>query len=139
MQQQQGEMFVGPWESYLEALKDDVKHLGGSKAVGAWFIPEKSVEAQRGYVNDRLSPERRERFSEEQENLIMRRAIQARGYSAAHWYRCDALGTERPKPNDPETERERAQRAFAGAVDSLGRAIEELKRQGVSIPLRNVA
>lgn len=102
--QTQGEMFIGPWESFLKALKGD----------------------------------RRERFTEEQENLIMRRAIQSRGYSAGHWHRCDMLGTERPKSSDPETEKDRAMRAFVLAAGSLERSVEALKRLGVNLPVRSV-
>lgn len=135
---QQGELIIGPWESRAEALRDDIKALGGSKAVGAWFIPEKSVEAQRNYVNDRVSDDRRERFSDEQLELIRRRAIATRGYSASFWHECDVLGVERPKAKDPETERERAMREFVAAVDRLDRVRQDLQRQGVSLPLRSV-
>ena len=127
-----------PLESYLEALRDDVKALGGSTAVGAWFIPEKSTEAQRNYVNDRLSAGRRERFSDDQVQLIMRRAVARRGYSAALAYLCDAVGMERPKPKDPNAERERAMARFVEAVGGLERSVAELKRFGVTIPLRSV-
>jgi hypothetical protein len=126
----QQELLIGPWESFLDALRDDVKALGGSTSVGAWFNPEKSQQAQRNYVNDRLSDERRERFSDEQLELLMRRAIQRRGYSAAHWYRCDVLGTERPRPKNPETEKERAMAAFVQAAATVKGAVEELKRLG---------
>jgi hypothetical protein len=131
-------LVIGPWESRADALRDDVKALGGAKEVGAWFIPEKSVEAQRNYVNDRISENRRERFQEDQVELIMRRAIDKRGYSAALWHECDVLGVERPKAKDPESERDRAMRSFVAATKSLERSIEEVKRLGVAIPLRSI-
>lgn len=127
-----------PLESYLEALREDVKALGGSTAVGKWFIPEKSDEAQRNYVNDRLSSGRRDRFSDDQVQLIMRRAVARRGYSAALNYVCDVVGTERPKPKDPNAERERAMARFVEAAGSMQRVAEDLKRLGVTIPLRSV-
>jgi hypothetical protein len=135
MEEKQGELQLDSW---LEGLRDDVKALGGSTSVGKWFIPEKSDEAQRNYINDRLSGNRRERFSDSQIELIMRRAVQRRGYSAAHYYLCDALGTERPRPKNPEAERARAMERFADAVERLQVAAEELKRRGVTIPLRSV-
>lgn len=133
-----GEQQELPLESYLEALRDDVKALGGSTAVGGWFIPEKSDEAKRNYVNDRLSAGRRERFSDDQIQLIMRRAVQRRGYSSAHYFLCDAIGTERPKPKDPEAARERAMARFAEAVERLDHATAEVKRLGVNFTLRSV-
>ncbi len=135
---QQVELIVGPWESFLEALRDDVGALGGPKAVGEWFQAEKSIEARRNYVNDRLNCERRERFSEEQLELIMQRAVKARGYSAAHYYLCDRLGTERPKIKDPESERDRAMAAFVQGARQMERVVEELKRLGVQMPFRSV-
>lgn len=134
-QEHQGEL---PLDSYLEALRDDVKALGGSTSVGKWFIPEKSDEAQRNYINDRLSSGRRERFSDDQVQLIMRRAVQRRGFSLAHYYLCDAIGTERPKPKDPEAERQRAMARFAEAVDRLQGTADDLKRLNINIPLRKV-
>lgn len=127
-----------PLESYLESLREDVKTLGGSTKVGAWFIPEKSQEAQRNYVNDRLSSARRERFTDDQVELIMRRAIQARGHSDALNYLCDRLGMERPKPKDPELERRRAMERFAEAADRMSAAVDDIKRLNISMPLRKV-
>lgn len=135
-QQEQGELELGG--TFLEALRDDVKALGGATSVGAWFIPEKSQEAQRNYVNDRLSAARRDRFSHDQVELIMRRAVNRRGFSAAHFYLCDAIGTERPKPKDPAAQRERAMERFSAAAELLDKSVEELKRLNVTLPLRKV-
>lgn len=135
---QQGTLLQGPWDSFLEALRDDIQALGGSSKVGSWFIPGKSQDAQRNYVNDRLNADRRERFADDQQELIMRRAVESRGYSAALFYLCDAIGTERPKAKNPETERDRAQRAFIDAAQSLERAVGDLKRLNVTLPFRSV-
>lgn len=130
---QQQELIIGPFDSFLEGLRDDVKALGGSTSVGKWFIPEKSQDAQRNYVNDRLSSERLARFSDEQIELIMRRSVTLRGYSAAHLYLCDSLGTERPKAKNPETERERAMERFRESAALVKSAVEDLKRLGVPL------
>lgn len=134
-EQEQAEL---PLDSFLEGLKEDVRTLGGSTKVGRWFIPEKSDEAQRNYVNDRLSAARRERFTDDQVELIMRRAVQSRGSSGALNYLCDRLGMERPKPKDPELERRRAMERFSEAADRMYSAVEELKRHNISVPLRKV-
>jgi hypothetical protein len=129
------ELVIGPWDSYLDALRDDVIAVGGSKEVGEWFWREKTPEARRNCVNDRLNAERRERFTDEQEQLIMRRAVQKRGYSAAHYYRCDVLGTERPKALRIEDQQEKAQREFVEAVARFERSVQTLKALGVVVPI----
>lgn len=134
---EQGELELGG--TFLEALRDDVKALGGATAVGAWFIPEKSQEAQRNYVNDRLSAARRDRFSNDQVELIMRKAVNRRGFSAAHFYLCDAIGTERPKPKDPDAQLARAMQRFVDAAEGLNASVDELKRLNVALPLRKVS
>jgi hypothetical protein len=128
---EQESLFVGPWDTFLEALRDDVVAIGGSKDVGEWFWREKTMEARRNCVNDRLNAERRERFTDEQVELIMRRAVQKRGYSAAHFHRCDVIGTERPKAVRLEDEQARARQDLAAAAQSLERAAERLERLGV--------
>jgi hypothetical protein len=138
MNQQQAELFVGPWDSFLEALRDDVNACGGSKEVGEWFWKEKSTEARRNCVNDRLNAERRDRFTDEQVELIMRRAVQKRGYSAAHWYRCDVVGTERPKAVRLEDEQARARQQLVQAAEQVQRAVEQLAKLGIPVNLRNV-
>jgi hypothetical protein len=90
------------YEGFYDALRDDVQACGGGKVVGHWFWPEKSVEAARARLADALNPERRERLSDEQERLIMRRAREARGFSAAICFLCDDTGFERPKALPPK-------------------------------------
>lgn len=92
------------YDTYLEALKDDVTACGGAKEVGQWFWPEKTFENRRNRVNDRLNAERDERFTNDQERLIMRRARERRGFSAAICFLCDDAGFERPKPKHPKDE-----------------------------------
>lgn len=104
------------YESYLDALKDDVMACGGSKVVGQWFWPDKLFETARNSVNDRLNSEKRDRFNDDQVRLIMRKARDARGYSAALNYICDETEFERPKPKNPKDEalalQERAERTL---------------------------
>lgn len=130
----QQKLFPDRYDSYLEALRDDINALGGPKVVGEWFAREKSPEAQRNWVNDRLNIARRERFTDEQERLIMRRAREKRGYSAAVYCICDETGFERPKAIEPEDERAKAMRDFTQAVEIMSRHVERLERLGVKIP-----
>ncbi len=113
------------YDSYLAALRDDVDACGGPKEVGGWFWPEKTVENRRNRVNDRLNSDRGERFTEDQERLIMRRARERRGFSAAVYSICDDTGFERPKPKNPKDEalelQSRAERTLAELKQILDR------------------
>ena len=120
------------YDSYLEALRDDVNVCGGPKEIGRWFWPEKSIDAARNMVNDRLNSDRRDRFGDDQERLIMRKARERRGFSAAISFVCDDTGFERPKPKEPEDERARLQREFIAAVNRQERLIEEIRRLPVA-------
>lgn len=109
------------YESFQEGLRDDVNAIGGAKAVGAMLWPEKDPLAARNKVNDCLNIEKRDRFSEEQEDLIIKLAREKRGFSAGLYARCDATGFERPKPKDPEDEHAKRQREFIAAVKTIER------------------
>jgi hypothetical protein len=100
------------YDSYLEALRDDVVALGGPKVVGKQLFPEKEVEAARNTLNDCLNIARRERLTDEQERLIMRRARDSRGFSAALYFLCDDTGFERPQPKEIEDELARMLREY---------------------------
>lgn len=119
------------YDSYLEALRDDVNAVGGPKAVGETFWPEKSVEARRNSVNDRLNSDKRDRFSDEQERYIMRAAKRARGFSAAICFIADDTEFERPKPRSADDDRAQALRTIAAASGDLKRALEVIERVGI--------
>lgn len=116
------------YENELDALRDDVAACGGSKEVGHWFWPDKSVEAARNEVNARLNVERRERFTDDQKRLVMRRARERRGFSATVFYICDDTGFERPKPLNPVDELALLQRAFVDSVADQRRVLERMER-----------
>ena len=124
------------YESWLEALRDDVRALGGAKVVGAQFWPEKSVEAAKNKLNDALNEERRERLSDEQERWIFRAAKERRGFSAALFFLCDDAGFKRPEPKDPMSEAAQLQRDFIQAVRTLKHIEERIAR--ADVPLQAV-
>ena len=128
------------YESYLEALRDDVMALGGPKVVGPWFWPEteKSVEAARNALNDCLNAARRERLTDAQERLIMRRAREVRGFSAAIYYLCDEAGFERPKAINPEDEQAKLMRDFNRNVENLHKLAERIQQNGGPAALKVV-
>ncbi len=100
------------YQSYEEALLNDVKALGGLQTVGKWFHPEKDPITAGRTLADKLNPNRRERLTDEQERLIMRRARDSRGFSAALYFLCDDTGFERPQPKEIEDELARMLREY---------------------------
>ena len=107
------ELFYESWE---ESLKDDIKAIGGTKAVGKMLWADLDQDLARNRLNDRLNPERRERLAESQERLIMRLAREKRGWSAAICYLADETGFERPKSKVPEDELTELIRQFTASV-----------------------
>ena len=116
------------YDSFRDALRDDVQALGGPKEVGRILFPEKPVDQARNALNDRLNVERRERLSDEQEQMIMRLARERRGFSAAICYLCDAAGFERPRALNPEDERAKRERELIETIRTAERLTEELRR-----------
>ena len=116
------------YDSELEGLRDDVNALGGPKEIGRWFWPEKSIEAARNMVNDRLNAERRDRFTEDQRRLIMRKAREKRGFSATLNFICDDTGFERPRAKNPEDEAAALQRRYIESVNLQRQIADRLER-----------
>lgn len=116
------------YENFYEALSDDVKAVGGLKAVGKLFYPEKDAASAGRALADKLNPERRERLTDEQERLIIRQAREARGFSAALCFICDDTGFERPRALNPENEQARLQREFIAAVHEAKHLGDRLER-----------
>jgi hypothetical protein len=123
-------MSAGPelfYESWEEALKDDIKALGGTKAVGKMLWPDLDIDLARNRLNDRLNTDRRERLSDTQERMIMRRSREARGFSAAMFYLVDDTGFERPKSRAPRDEMTELQRQFVDSVKQQAKIVERIE------------
>lgn len=114
------------YESWHDALKDDVKAAGGLQTVGKIFRADLDKDAAGRWLADRLNPDRRERLTDTQERLIMRLATKARGFSAALCHVCDDVGYTRPEPKKLEDERAALQRDFVAAVKTADRLAEKL-------------
>ena len=115
------------YESWLDALKDDVRALGGAKVIGCILWAEKDPLSARNRLNDCLNPERRETLTHEQELLIMRKAKDQRGFSAALFHLCDEIGFERPRAKDPYDETAALQREFIEAIKRQERIAQRLE------------
>lgn len=119
-------------ETLLDALREVVHVLGGTKAVGAKMRPEKGADTAGKWVSDCLNADRAERFDPEQV-LYLLRAGRAAGRHAAANYLMREAGYADPTPVEPEDERARAQRDFEAAVKTLGTVTDRLARLGVKV------
>lgn len=115
------------YEGWYEGLRDDVRAIGGTKAVGCLLFPEKDPLAARNKLNDALNAERRERLTQEQETMVIRLARERRGYSAALYWLCDEAGFKRPEPRDPLDEAAELQREFIESVNRQERIAARLE------------
>ena len=120
------------YESFTAALRDDCKAIEPSRAwakvVGKLLFPEKDPESAARALDDKLNPNRRDRFTDEQERLIMRKAREARGFSAALNFICDDTDFERPKARDPADEMAELQRRYIDSVAEQRRIAERMER-----------
>lgn len=96
------------YDGYCAALRDDCKAIepteAWAKVVGKMLFPEKEILAARGALLDKTNPEKRDRLTDEQERLIMTKAREVRGFSAALYHICDCTGFERPRAKAPKDE-----------------------------------
>lgn len=125
------------YESFDDALLDDVKAIGGLKAVGKMFKPEKDAVTAGRWLADCLNTGRRERLDDEQERYIMRLAKRERGFSAALCFICDDTEFERPKAKSPDDERAATMRTIAETTVTLKRALDTIDRL-THTPLQSV-
>jgi hypothetical protein len=96
------------YEGYREALRKDCQVIeptpAWAKVVGKLLFPELDPDAAGRRLSDKTNPHREDRLSDEQERLIMRLAVERRGYSAAHDFITDEIGMERAKPKERRDE-----------------------------------
>ena len=116
------------YESYEEALRDDVRACGGLKMVGKLFFPEKDTVGAGRALADKLNEARRERLTDEQERLVMRMAKERRGYSAAFHFICDDIGCERGRPLTPKDEAAELQRRGMDLVREMRSVADRYER-----------
>lgn len=121
-------------ETFVEAIADCVRALGGNKKVGAMLWPEKSIEDARRTLLDSLNPERANKLSPEQVLLILREARKVNCHAALA-YMAHACGYADPQPIEPEDERAALQRQFIEQSKSMQQLFARMERAG----LRSVA
>jgi hypothetical protein len=129
-----GEFF----EDINDALKEAVRALGGTKAVGALLWPELAPDTAGNRMRDCLNPDRREKLSPEQFLFILRGAREA-GCHSAMGYVAAECGYAQPKPVERDEQLNTVQEQFINSVQDLQKLaglVERLSRP--STPLKQV-
>jgi hypothetical protein len=117
-------------ESFVEALADCVRALGGNKKVGALLWPEKPIEDARRALLDSLNPERPNKLSPEQVLLILREARKVNCH-AAMAYIDRECGYADPQPIEPDDEKAALQRQFVEQSKAMQQLFARMERAGI--------
>lgn len=115
------------FETLNDALKEAVRAAGGNKPVGAKLWPELPLETAANRLRDCLNPDRRDKLSPEQAQLILRLACEA-GYHGAMAYYCYGASYDAPTPTTPDQQHDELQRQFVAAVDGLALIQDRMRK-----------
>lgn len=123
-------------EDIYDALKDLVRALGGTKAVGAMFRgPSVPADAAGDWLKDCLNPKNRHTLDPAQVLWLIREGKKVGCHSAINFI-CDDAGYTRPSPLEPRDEVAELQRRFIEAVHESKRIADRIERLGA---MRSVA
>ena len=114
-------------EDIYEALRADVQAIGGSKAVGNMFWPEKPVDKAGENLNNCLNTTRNEKLDAEQVMLIIREAKKVTSFCTVT-FQNQNTGFAPPQPIEPEDEAAQLQREFINAKNDLGVMLKKMER-----------
>ena len=117
-------------ESFVDALHDCIRALGGPKTAGHAMRPEKSVDDARRWLLDCLNPDRAEKLAPDQVLWILKEARKV-GCHAAMAYISRECGYADPQPIEPEDERAELQREYIAAVKTLAAITTRIERNGL--------
>lgn len=127
-------------EDFFSALDEDIRALGGRKAVAMALRPDLAHRPHEAHVwlNGCMNPDRREKFSDDQIRLIMRKAREV-GSCAAMNYWCDDTGFERARALTPEKEADKLLERAAELARESRAVATQLERLHQSGTLRAIA
>ena len=124
------------YENIEDALRDAVRALGGTKAVGGKLFPSLPIEQAASRVADCLNVDRRQHFAPSEVVWLPRQARIA-GHHETMVYIATVAGYEPPRPaSDPE-ELAALQQAFIRATSDLkaiGHRIETISARAAIRP-----
>lgn len=114
-------------EDMQEALREIVRALGGSKAVGPMLWPEKTPDSAAQLLANCLNANRPERLTPEQVFFLFAKARQIGFHAAKRWFD-EATGYVPGEPMEPEDERAKLQRMTISAVQELALLTARLEK-----------
>ena len=124
------------YENIEDALRDAVRVLGGTKAVGGKLFPSLPIEQAASRVADCLNVDRRQHFAPSEVCWLLRQARIA-GHHETMAHLATVAGYEPPRPaSDPE-ELAALQQAFIRATTDLmaiGQRIETISARAAIRP-----
>lgn len=126
-------------ESLLDALRDAIKAIGGSKVAGQLLRPTKSISDAQNWCNDCLNPDRRDKFDLDDVITILRKSREA-GFHGAMSFIATECGYA-AQPVEPADENARLQREFIAAVKQQQELVRRMERLNSSSapPMRAVS
>lgn len=116
-------------ESLPDALKEDIRALGGTKVVAGKLRPEAPVDHATRWLLDCVNPDRREKLTGDQIILVMRWARESGSHATAQYLMQEA-GFEPPKPRNRTQEKASLQEEFIKHVrvmERISKRIESLE------------
>lgn len=114
-------------EDEIDALRDCIRALGGSKAVGARLWPDKTPDRAGEHLNNALNPAHAQKLSFSEGLAIMRWAREI-GCHVAMAYVTDTCNYHRTEPREPDDHMAELQREFIAAVDKLDSLRAQMNR-----------
>lgn len=114
------------YEDDLDAIRDAVRALGGTKIVGHLLRPEMAPDQAGAWLKDCLNAERREKLSMAQILKVLRLAHDT-GYHSPVQYLASEMGYA-VTPIEPEDEYHALQRTFTESVKLQRQIMERMER-----------
>lgn len=114
-------------ESIVDALRELVAQMGGTKAVGARMRPELPADHAGRWLADCLNGNRREHLAPEQLMWLLREGRQIGAHGAMGWIAGEA-GYTSPQPLEPDDERSQLQREYIEAAKHMAKVAERIER-----------
>jgi hypothetical protein len=116
-------------DSINDALTEIVRALGGPKKVGPMLKPDLTVHDSSNVVSACLNIDRRERFTPEQVQFLLREARKICCHAAINFI-CGDAGYTSPQPVEPEDEKAKLMREFIEATKQQSRNVERMAQLG---------
>lgn len=114
------------YEDEMDAIRDVVRAIGGTKVAGHGLRPDFSPDAAGAWLKDCLNPERREKLAPSQVMRLLRLARDI-GYHAPMQFIAAEIGYA-VTPTDPADEMAELQRQFIASVAAQKGIAERIER-----------